>query len=470
MAENTVKKEKVERQPMPEQAASVRRRNFEEVPLGYSKETAILEASRCLQCKNPACVTGCPVGVNIPGFIKEVAAGNFNEAIKVIWGKNSLPAVCGRVCPQEIQCEGNCIVGKKDKPVAIGNLERFVADMARNSGGVELPAKAAPTGKKVAVVGSGPSGLTVAGDLLLKGHDVTLFEAFHKTGGVLVYGIPEFRLPKAIVASEVEMLEKMGLNIECNMVIGAIVSVDELFAEGYDAVYIGVGAGLPKFLNIPGEDLIGIYSANEYLTRANLMKGYLFPNYDTPIIRGKNVVVFGAGNVAMDSARTAMRLGADNVRIVYRRSRDEMPARAAEIHHAEEEGIEFYLLTAPVRFIGDENGRLKQLEALKMELGEPDASGRRRPIPIKSSEFIMDCDLAVVSVGAGPNPLLTQSDAAITLNKWGYISADPETGKTTKKGVWAGGDIVTGSATVILAMGAGRKAADSIHNYLTWGW
>jgi len=470
MAENTVKKEKVERQPMPEQAANVRRRNFEEVPLGYSKETAMLEASRCLQCKNPACVTGCPVGVNIPGFIKEVAAGNFSEAIKVIWGKNSLPAVCGRVCPQEIQCEGNCIVGKKDKPVAIGNLERFVADMARNSGGVELPAKAAPTGKKVAVVGSGPSGLTVAGDLLLKGHDVTLFEAFHKTGGVLVYGIPEFRLPKAIVASEVEMLEKMGLKIECNMVIGAIVSVDELFADGYDAVYIGVGAGLPKFLNIPGEDLIGIYSANEYLTRANLMKGYLFPNYDTPIIRGKNVVVFGAGNVAMDSARTAMRLGADNVRIVYRRSRDEMPARAAEIHHAEEEGIEFYLLTAPVQFVGDENGRLKQLEALKMELGEPDESDRRRPIPVKGSEFMMDCDLAVVSVGAGPNPLLTQSDAAITLNKWGYISADPETGKTTKKGVWAGGDIVTGSATVILAMGAGRKAADSIHNYLTWGW
>lgn len=470
MAENTVKKEKVARQPMPEQAPGVRRRNFEEVPLGYGKESAMLEASRCLQCKNPACVSGCPVGVNIPGFIKEVAAGNFNEAIKVIWGKNSLPAVCGRVCPQEIQCEGNCVVGKKDKPVAIGNLERFVADLARKSGGVELPAKAPSTGKKVAVVGSGPSGLTVAGDLLLKGHDVTLFEAFHKTGGVLVYGIPEFRLPKEIVASEVAMLEKMGLKIECNMVIGAIVSVDELFAEGYDAVFIGVGAGLPKFLNVPGEDLIGIYSANEYLTRANLMKGYLFPNYDTPIIRGKDVLVFGAGNVAMDSARTAMRLGADRVRIVYRRSREEMPARAAEIHHAEEEGIEFHLLTAPVRFIGDENGRLKQLEALKMELGEPDASGRRRPVPVKGSEFIMDCDLAVVSVGAGPNPLLTQSDAAIALNKWGYISADPETGKTTKKGVWAGGDIVTGSATVILAMGAGRKAADSIHNYLTWGW
>ena len=470
MAENIVKKEKIERQPMPEQAANVRRRNFDEVPLGYSEETAMLEASRCIQCKNPSCVTGCPVGVDIPGFIKQIAAGNFKEAIRKIWQKNSLPAVCGRVCPQEIQCEGNCILGKKDKPVAIGNLERFIADYVRVNGIGDMPEKAPATGKKVAVVGSGPSGLTVAGDLLLKGHDVTLFEAFHKTGGVLVYGIPEFRLPKDIVAAEVAMLEKIGLKIECNMVIGAIVSVDELFAEGYDAVYIGVGAGLPKFLGVPGEDLIGIYSANEYLTRANLMKGYLFPDYDTPIIKGKNVVVFGAGNVAMDSARTAMRLGADRVRIVYRRSREEMPARSAEIHHAEEEGIEFYLLTAPVRFIGDENGRLVQLEGLKMALGEADASGRRRPVPVKGSEFIMDCDLAVVSVGAGPNPLLTQSDAAITLNKWGYIVADPETGKTTKKGVWAGGDIVTGSATVILAMGAGRKAADSIHNYLTIGW
>ncbi|MFZ2632554.1 MAG: NADPH-dependent glutamate synthase [Desulfosalsimonadaceae bacterium] len=470
MAENIVKKEKIERQPMPEQPAGVRRRNFEEVPLGYSEETALLEASRCIQCKNPSCVTGCPVGVDIPGFIKQIAAGNFKEAIQKIWQKNSLPAVCGRVCPQEIQCEGNCILGKKDKPVAIGNLERFIADYVRVNGIGEMPEKAPATGKKVAVVGSGPSGLTVAGDLLLKGHDVTLFEAFHKTGGVLVYGIPEFRLPKDIVAAEVAMLEKIGLKIECNMVIGAIVSVDELFAEGYDAVYIGVGAGLPKFLGVPGEDLIGIYSANEYLTRANLMKGYLFPEYDTPIIKGKNVVVFGAGNVAMDSARTAMRLGAERVRIVYRRSREEMPARGAEIHHAEEEGIEFHLLTAPVRFIGDENGRLVQLEGLKMELGEPDASGRRRPVPVKGSEFIMDCDLAVVSVGAGPNPLLTQSDPKITLNKWGYIVADPETGKTTKKGVWAGGDIVTGSATVILAMGAGRKAADSIHNYLTLGW
>jgi len=470
MAEKSAKKEKIERQSMPEQAADVRRRNFEEVPTGYTVETAVLEAQRCMQCKKPACVTGCPVEVDIPRFIKHIAQKDFKGAIQTIWGKNSLPAVCGRVCPQEIQCEGKCIVGKKGAPVAIGNLERFVADMERNSGDGELPAKAAPTGKKVAVVGSGPSGLTVAGDLLLKGHDVTMFEAFHKTGGVLVYGIPEFRLPKAIVASEVATLEKLGLKIECNMVVGSIVSLDELFEQGFDVIYIGVGAGLPRFLNIPGENLIGIYSANEYLTRANLMKGYLFPKYDTPIIRGKNVVVFGAGNVAMDSARTAMRLGADRVRIVYRRSRDEMPARGAEIHHAEEEGIEFHLLTAPVRFIGDENGRLVQMEGLKMELGEPDDSGRRRPVPIKGSEFIMDCDLAVVAVGAGPNPLLIQANPDITLNKWGYISANPETGKTAKKRVWAGGDIVTGSATVILAMGAGRKAADSIHEYLTWGW
>ncbi len=342
--------------------------------------------------------------------------------------------------------------------------------MARESGVGELPEKAAATGKKVAVIGSGPAGLTVAGDLLLKGHDVTMFEAFHKTGGVLVYGIPEFRLPKSIVASEVEMLAKIGLKIELNMVVGSIVSIDELFEEGYDAVFIGVGAGLPSFLNIPGEDLIGIYSANEYLTRANLMKGYLFPKYDTPIIRGKNVVVFGAGNVTMDAARTAMRLGAERVRVVYRRSREEMPARAAEIHHAEEEGIEFYLLTAPVRFLGDENGRLVQLEGLKMELGEPDDSGRRRPVPIEGSEFLVDCHLAVVAIGANANPLLTQSDPEVMLNKWGYIEANEENGKTTKRGVWAGGDIVTGSATVILAMGAGRQAADSIHDYLTLGW
>jgi len=464
------KKEKIPRQSMPEQAPDVRNKNFDEVPLGYTKETAIKEAQRCIQCKKPACVTGCPVEVDIPGFIRLIAEEKFTASIRNIWEKNALPAVCGRVCPQEVQCEGVCILGKKDEPVAIGNLERFVADNERKNGTGELPPKQANTGKKVAVVGAGPSGLTVAGDLLLKGHDVTIFEAFHKPGGVLVYGIPEFRLPKEIVASEVAFLEKQGVTVECNMVVGRAVSLEELFEDGYDAIFLGVGAGLPRFLNVLGEDLIGIFSANEYLTRANLMKGYLFPDYDTPLARGKNVVVFGAGNVAMDAARTAQRLGADRVRVVYRRSREEMPARAAEIHHAEEEGIEFHLLTAPVKFMGDENGRLTQMEGLKMELGEPDDSGRRRPVPIEGSEFIIDCDLAVVAVGAGANPLLTESDPEILLNQWGYIDADPETGKTTKKGVWAGGDIVTGSATVILAMGAGRIAANSIHEYLTWGW
>lgn len=470
MAEKETKKKKIPRQPMTEQEPEERRRNFDEVPLGYSPDTAIKEAQRCLQCKKPSCVNGCPVQIDIPGFVKEIAEGDFENAVQTIWKRNSLPAVCGRVCPQEIQCEGECILGKKDDPVAIGNLERFAADYAREELNCELPEKAEPTGKKVAVVGSGPSGLTVAGDLLLKGHDVTLFEAFHKTGGVLVYGIPEFRLPKDIVASEVAGLEKLGLHIACDNVVGRTVSIDELFEEGYDAVYIGVGAGLPRFLNIPGENLTGIYSANEYLTRANLMKSYLFPDYDTPLAGGKNVAVLGAGNVAMDSARTAMRLGAERVRIVYRRSREEMPARAAEIHHAEEEGIEFYLLTNPTRFIGDENGRVALMECLKMELGEPDESGRRRPVPVEGSEFKLDCDLAVVAVGAGANPLLTSSDPEIKLNSRGYIAADPKTGKTTKKGVWAGGDIVTGQATVILAMGAGRTAADSIHDYLTWGW
>ncbi|MFP4037122.1 MAG: NADPH-dependent glutamate synthase [Desulfobacteraceae bacterium] len=470
MAEKSAKKEKIPRQPMPEQKPEVRKRNFEEVPLGYDEETAIREAQRCLQCKNPTCVQGCPVSVDIPGFIKLIREREFTKAIRHIWERNSLPAVCGRVCPQEIQCEGVCILGKKDQPVAIGNLERFAADREREQGTGDLPPKQSPTGKRVAVVGCGPSGLTVAGDLILKGHDVTIFEAFHKPGGVLVYGIPEFRLPKEIVYSEVNFLERLGVRVECDVVVGRTVSLDELFEEGYDAIYIGVGAGLPRFLNIPGENLIGVYSANEYLTRANLMKAYLFPEYDTPIVRGRNVAVFGAGNVAMDAARTAMRLGAERVRIVYRRSRDEMPARAAEIHHAEEEGIEFHLLTAPTRFIGNESGRVTGVECLRMELGEPDESGRRRPVPVEGSEFELDCDLAVIAVGAAANPLLTQSTEGLELNKRGYIVADPETGKTTKPGVWAGGDIVTGQATVILAMGAGRKASDSIHKYLTWGW
>ncbi len=466
----TEDKKKVARVAMPEQEASVRKRNFDEVPTGYTVAMAQEEAARCVQCKKPGCVEGCPVQVDIPGFIHLITEGDFTAAIRHIWTRNALPAVCGRVCPQEIQCEGKCILAKKGAPVAIGNLERFCADYERQHGTGALPPKSGGTGKRVAVVGSGPSGLTVAGDLILKGHDVTVMEAFHKPGGVLVYGIPEFRLPKAIVAQEVNFLERLGVNVECNAVVGRTVSLDELFEQGYDAVYLGVGAGLPRFMNIPGENLIGILSANEYLTRANLMKAYKFPEVDTPIPMGKNVVVLGAGNVAMDSARTAMRLGADKVRIVYRRSRDEMPARAAEIHHAEEEGIEFFLLTNPTRYIGDDKGRITGMQCLKMELGEPDDSGRRRPVAVKGSEFELETDLVIVAVGSGANPLLTQSTPGLDLNKWGYIETDPETGKTSKKGVWAGGDIVTGAATVILAMGAGRAAADSIHKYLTWGW
>jgi glutamate synthase (NADPH/NADH) small chain len=464
------KKAKPGRVKMPEQAPEVRRRNFEEVPTGYTVQMAQDEAARCLQCKKPSCMDGCPVQVDIPGFIRLITEGDFTAAIRDIWSTNALPAVCGRVCPQEIQCEGKCVVGKKGEAVAIGNLERFCADYEREHGTGALPPKASPTGKKVAVVGSGPSSLTVAGDLIVKGHDVTVMEAFHKPGGVLVYGIPEFRLPKAIVAQEVNFLERLGVKVECNVVVGRTVSLDELFEQGYDAIYLGVGAGLPRFMNIPGENLIGILSANEYLTRANLMKAYKFPDVDTPIPHGKNVCVLGAGNVAMDSARTAMRLGAEKARIVYRRSREEMPARAAEIHHAEEEGIEFFLLTNPVAYMGDESGRLTGMRCLKMELGEPDASGRRRPIPIEGSEFDMETDLVIVAVGSGANPLLTQSTPDLKLNKWGYIETDEDTGKTAKQGVWAGGDIVTGAATVILAMGAGRTAANSIHKYLTWGW
>lgn len=470
MPDESKTKDKNPRQSMPEQAPEIRRRNFEEVPLGYTPELAIAEAGRCLQCKNPGCIKGCPVGVDIPGFIKLLSERKFTEAIRHIWKRNALPAVCGRVCPQEIQCEGECVLSKKGAAIAIGNLERFAADYERLYGTGDLPPVQPRTGKRVAVVGSGPSGLTVAGDLIQKGHSVTILEAFHKPGGVLVYGIPEFRLPKAIVAQEIDFLKRLGVTVECNAVVGRTVSLDELFEEGYDAIYIGVGAGLPRFMNIPGENLVGILSANEYLTRANLMKAYRFPEYDTPIPRGKDVVVLGAGNVAMDSARTAMRLGADRVRIVYRRSRDEMPARAAEIHHAEEEGIEFVLLTSPARYLGNEKGRLTGMECIQMELGEPDDSGRRRPIPKTGSEFKMSCDLVIVAVGAGANPLLTRSTPDLGLNKWGYIVADPETGKTTKKGVWAGGDIVTGAATVILAMGAGRLAANSIDKYLTLGW
>ncbi len=450
---------------MPEQEPKVRAKNFNEVPFGYTPELAQLESSRCLQCKKPKCIEGCPVEIDIPAFIKLINEGDFIGAARKLKERNSLPAVCGRVCPQEDQCEKVCIVGKKDQPVAIGRMERFAADWERAKGEVFIPEKAPSTGKKVAVVGSGPAGLTLAGDLILKGHEVTIFEALHKTGGVLIYGIPEFRLPKEIVQAEVNYLEKLGVKVECNCVIGRIETVDELLQE-YNAIFLGLGAGLPQFMNIPGENFCGIYSANEYLTRSNLMKAYLFPKYDTPIARGKNVAVFGAGNVAMDSARTALRLGAETVRIVYRRSREEMPARIEEVHHAEQEGVQFYLLTAPTRFFGDDNGWVTGMECLKMELGEPDESGRRRPVPMKGSEFKLECDMAVVAIGAGPNPLLPTQTAGLDLNKRGYIVADLETGKTTKPGVWAGGDIVTGSATVILAMGAGRKAANSVHEYL----
>jgi glutamate synthase (NADPH/NADH) small chain len=470
MAETSGKAKKNPRVAMPEQEPSVRARNFLEVPTGYTVKMAQEEAARCLQCKKPGCVAGCPVGVDIPGFIDLIAEGDMTGAIRNLWSKNALPAVCGRVCPQEVQCEGLCIVGRKGEPVAIGNLERFAADYERENGSGELPPKSEPTGKKIAVVGSGPSGLTVAGDLIVKGHDVTIFEAFHKAGGVLVYGIPEFRLPKSIVAQEIHFLERLGVKIEVNAVVGRTVSIDELFEQGFEAVYIGVGAGLPRFMNIPGENLVGILSANEYLTRANLMKAYEYPKVDTPIPIGKNVVVLGAGNVAMDSARTAMRLGAESVKVVYRRSREEMPARGAEIHHAEEEGIELFLLTNPTQYLGDENGRLTGMVCLRMELGEPDDSGRRRPVAIEGSEFEVECDLCIVAVGSGANPLLTSETPDMALNKWGNVVTDIKTGKTTKQGVWAGGDIVTGAATVILAMGAGREAADSIDDFLKLGW
>ncbi len=464
------KKEKIPRQKMPEQEPKVRARNFEEVPFGYTPELARQEAQRCIQCKDPRCKQGCPVEIDIPQFIAAIKEGEFEAAIRKLWEKNSLPAVCGRVCPQEVQCEGMCILGKKDAPVAIGNLERFAADYQRLEGRSILPPKAEATGKKVAVVGAGPSGLTVAGDLTRKGHEVTIYEALHGPGGVLLYGIPEFRLPKAIVAQECNFLERLGVKIEVDSVIGASETVDELLAQGFDAIFLGVGAGLPVFLKIPGEHFIGVYSANEYLTRSNLMKAYEFPKYDTPVVKGKNVATFGGGNVAMDSARTALRLGAEHSYIIYRRSMAELPARGAEIHHAEEEGVEFLLLANPLRFMGDEGGRLTGVECLKMELGEPDASGRRRPVPLPGSEFLVEIDTAVVAIGSGSNPLLTKSTPGLALNKWGYIIADPKTGKTMKPQVWAGGDIVTGSATVILAMGAGRLAANSIHDYLTMGW
>lgn len=462
-------KEKIARQPMPEQPPAERVRNFKEVPLGYSDETARLEASRCLQCKRPTCVDGCPVRIDIPGFIKAIRDGDFLESIRVIKLTNSLPAVCGRVCPQEEQCEQLCVLTKKGESVAIGKLERFAADYEREREQLEIRAAAERKNGRVAVVGSGPAGLTAAGELAKLGYRVTVFEAFHSAGGVLVYGIPEFRLPKAIVQYEVDALAKLGVEIVLNRVVGSAGTVNELLAEGYDAVFIGTGAGLPLFLEIPGENLQGVYSANEYLTRANLMKAYKFPEYDTPIARGDSIAVVGGGNVAMDSARMALRLGSKKVHLIYRRSRAEMPARVEEVHHAEEEGVIFQLLTNPVRFIGDEKGRLKAVECVRMELGEPDDSGRRRPVVVKGSEFTIDADVAIVAIGNGPNPLIPRTTPGLALNKWGNIVADEESMKTSRRGVFAGGDIVTGAATVILAMGAGRKAALAIDTYLQTG-
>ena len=461
------KKEKVPRQKMPEQDPQKRIHNFDEVPLGYTEETAIIEAKRCIQCKKPACIAGCPVDVKIPEFINQIAEGNFIESAKVLKETNSLPAVCGRVCPQEDQCEKTCILGKKGEPVAIGRLERFSADYERNSGKVSNPSVAKSNGKKIAVAGAGPAGLTIAGDLVKLGYDVTIFEALHKSGGVLVYGIPEFRLPKAIVEAEVEGLRKLGVKIETNYVIGRTKTIDELFAEGFDAVFIGVGAGAPVFMNVPGENLIGIYSANEYLTRSNLMKAYRFPEYDTPIVRGKRVAVIGGGNVAMDSVRTALRLGAERAMIIYRRTEVEMPARKEEVHHAQEEGVEFLMLTAPVEYIGNKDGWVTGMKCLKMELGEPDASGRRSPVPIKGSEYVIDVDTVVVAVGTVANPIVPATTTGLETNKKGYIVTKDESGLTSREGIYAGGDIVTGSATVILAMGAGRKAANAIHGYLS---
>jgi len=464
MTEPQKKKLDIIRREMPKQAPEVRRYNFSEVALGYPAKTAIEEASRCLQCPKPKCVTKCPVEINIPGFVKCIAAGDFASGVRVLKEKNCLPAVCGRVCPQEEQCESECVLLKKGGQIAIGRLERFLADWEAAQSKFDLPPIPSFTGRKIAVVGAGPAGLTVAGDLIKLGHKVTIFEALHKPGGVLIYGIPEFRLPKAIVHREVDYLSRLGVEVVLDFVVGKTRTIDSLLEE-YDAIFIGAGAGLPWFMNIPGENLNGVYSANEYLTRMNLMKGFLFPEYHTPIKEHKRVAVVGGGNVAMDCARTALRLGAD-VKIVYRRSRQELPARLEEVENAEEEGIVFNLLTLPIRYIGDENGWIKEMECLRMELGEPDASGRRTPIPIKGSEFIMPMDAAVCAIGNSPNPLIPATTPALKMGKKGNIEADDATGKTSMPKVWAGGDVVTGAATVILAMGAGRRAARSIHEYL----
>ena len=451
--------------PMPEQDPNVRNKNFLEVAMGYTEEMAMEEASRCLNCKNKPCVSGCPVNVRIPEFVAKVAEGKFEEAYEIITSTNSLPAISGRVCPQENQCEGKCVRGIKGESVSIGRLERFCADYHMKHSDAKA-VKPQSNGKKVAVVGAGPSGLTCAGDLAKKGYEVTVFEAFHTAGGVLVYGIPEFRLPKAIVKKEVENLQDLGVEVKTNMVIGRVLSVDELFEMGYKAIFIGSGAGLPSFMGIEGEDLIGVYSAKEYLTRTNLMKAYL-DDYDTPIIKSKSVAVVGGGNVAMDAARCAKRLGAENVYIVYRRGMEEMPARKEEVHHAMEEGIIFKNLNNPVKILGDENGRVRAMECIEMELGEPDASGRRKPIAKEGSNFELPVDTVIMSIGTSPNPLIRSTTPGLDTNKRGCLVVNEDTMQTTREGVYAGGDAVTGAATVILAMGAGKQAAQSIDEYLS---
>lgn len=451
--------------PMPEQDPNVRNKNFLEVAMGYTEEMAMEEASRCLNCKNKPCVSGCPVNVRIPEFVAKVAEGKFEEAYEIITSTNSLPAISGRVCPQENQCEGKCVRGIKGESVSIGRLERFCADYHMKHSDAKA-VKPQSNGKKVAVVGAGPSGLTCAGDLAKKGYEVTVFEAFHTAGGVLVYGIPEFRLPKAIVKKEVENLQDLGVEVKTNMVIGRVLSVDELFEMGYKAIFIGSGAGLPSFMGIEGEDLIGVYSANEYLTRTNLMKAYL-DDYDTPIIKSKSVAVVGGGNVAMDAARCAKRLGAENVYIVYRRGMEEMPARKEEVHHAMEEGIIFKNLNNPVKILGDENGRVRAMECIEMELGEPDASGRRKPIAKAGSNFELPVDTVIMSIGTSPNPLIRSTTPGLDTNKRGCLVVNEDTMQTAREGVYAGGDAVTGAATVILAMGAGKQAAKSIDEYLS---
>ncbi len=458
MAKNTTP-----RQAMPTRDPIERGSTFEEVALGYTMEMAIAEANRCIQCKKPMCVTGCPVSVRIPEFIKALREGDMPTAVEILKDKNSLPAICGRVCPQESQCEAQCILGRKGEPVAIGRLERFVADWEREQG-INVPPRAQATGKRIAIVGSGPAGLTCAGDLAKKGHLVHIFEALHVAGGVLMYGIPEFRLPKDVVQAEVQYLEKLGVEIETDAVIGRLYTLDELL-DTYDALFVGSGAGLPMFLDIPGENLNGVYSANELLTRTNLMKGYLFPEYDTPVKVGEKVAVVGAGNVAMDSARSSLRLGAKEVHIVYRRSREEVPARAEEVHHAEEEGIIFDFLTNPIAILG-ENNNVTGIRCIRMELGEPDASGRRRPVPIEDSEFDMPMDTVIMALGTRPNPLVFEDSANIERTRWGTLAASEETGRTSRERIWCGGDILTGAATVISAMGAGRVAATDIDQYL----